>query len=391
MSRALIPATCLVLAGLAPLASAQAGDWQLDAYADQRFEAETNRTLSQSSDPIYGSISTLGLGLVYDQQDLVWTLDSDVSGLYYVGPGDTAGLRRADPGVATALVYSQPRLTLESGGSFDIRPTAFTQVEDTGLTDEATAQLNTEAFAAASYDVDPRNQISLAGDASIIRFLDDVDSLTPTTIYGANARWDRLVNARTDANLSFGVRRFTADNEAASSSLIFNGSVGGGYRVSPRFWLMGQSGLNAIRTRQDEDSSRETDLSVGFSGNAEATWLATPRTDLTLEVSQSVEPSSFGELQNLSSAGLLVAHDVNSKTTLLLRTNYSRRASTGGYQDNDTNRQLFEVDPTVDLRLTQSWRAKLGYNLDLNRFQGESLVSNHTVFMGLSFNWDVIP
>jgi len=380
----------MLLAGLST-ATASASDWSIFGQVTEQVEADTNRTLAEDGKPIYGSTTGGNVTISLDDKSFQWVTDLGLNGLYFVGPGDTTGLRRVDPNLATAVSYQRPRLILDGAASFDVQPTAFTQVQDTGITDEGAAQLTTLATGSATFLLNSRNQAVVSASTQIVRFTDDAVSLIATDYYGLAAGWDHEVNGATESSLNVGISRFTADNPQDAHSLVFDVGGGLGYQVNERLSFSSSVGFNVVQTTQTFDNERGSDLSIGFVGDATVSWEPRDDTQLAFDFGQELAPSSLGQLQNVTGMGVGVFHQIDPRMDVEVRSSYARRAATAGFSSDGDNRQIFSLSPSFGFNITREWRTELGYTLDLNRFEESDLTSNQIFYLSLTRSFSLLP
>jgi hypothetical protein len=405
----------LVLAAMVHGGSAVAADWTLAADLEQRFEADSNFRLERDSEgAVVGSTSSVGLRLGARTKRTEWNLKPGARVSAFAGEGDDSGLNRSDPRVSGGVIHRGKRFTANAAFNFVRTSVAFAQfglaplpegsvvlpggvvllpdatlvpVDEFETISREDATLNRlNVRGGLTLSLDPRNRISASASGARTRFSDDTVELVPTTTYGTTVRLEHDLTKRTETALSLGLRHFTADDVVNTESLAFTATGGFDTNLTPRLSFGLDAGVSLIDFRQDPPGS--DDNSVTFAGGLRLDW-ALADTRFALSATQSVEPSSLGELQSRSTAGLAVSHSINRRSELSLVSSYSRQARTGGGVGPDTDRQLFVLGPTYKINLTPDWRLSIGYRFRLSD-QEDGLATSNNVFIGLSRSFDLI-
>jgi hypothetical protein len=369
-------------------------DWIVGGSVSQRIQADTNPDLEEDGEPIYGATTALGLDFTALTPTTQWQIEAGANGSIFGGPGDTDGLNRINPNFAAAVAHDGKYLDTGASFAFDMQPTDFAQLEETGVTAGDATQLSVRFAADAAYALDARNQLSIGGFGRTIRFTRGTTALEPTTTYGTSLAWLRDLSPATQASLSFGARRFTADSPEDPDSLIFDLSSGVGYLVTPRLSVDASLGVNATRTSRTRLGERDTEFSVGAQGGLEIAWQPAADTQLVLAASHGLEPSSLGELQTTTAVGVGLQHAINSWAGAGIDLLVQRQRSGGGFEDEDEDedeaRTFASLAPSLAFSLTRDWALQAGYALDLER-EGESDAFSNRVFLTLTRQFDILP
>lgn len=395
--------------------SLSAAEWTLAADVDQRFEAHSNFGLAEDSEgAVVGSTTSIGLRLTGATKRTQWNVNTGARLSVFGGKGDDTGLDRSDPRLSAGVVHRGKDYTANAAFNFLRTSVAFAQfglaplpegavplpggvvllpdgsislIEEFATISDEDATLNRfNARGGATYSLDPRNRVSASAFGSLTRYSGDSGELVPNTTYGADLAWERDLTRRTEAALRVGVQRFTADDVTDTVSRTFTATAGFDTELTPRLSFGLDAGLSLVDFSQDPPGSDDT--SVQFAGGLRVNW-ALADTRFSLTASQSVEPSSLGELQSRSTVGLSVAHSINERSDLALISSFSRQVSAGGDAGLDEARNLFVLGPTYGIDLTSRWRLSMGYQFRLSD-QEAGLATSHNVFLGLSRSFDLI-
>ncbi len=380
-------------AALASLAcgAARADGWSISGALSQRFGADSNLTLSQGgADPTFSSTTTGNVSFASETSRTSLSVTPGFRATRFIGEG---GQNQITPSFSSGLSHRVGSLDLSSGLSLDIRPTAFSELEevDDGSTDLDVIQRNAtsisvRASAGAVYRIDSRNRFNLGTNLSIRRFTDDADTLTPSTTIGASGGFAHSITDRTTVNLSTGLSRVTfgGTNDSESVTASFGGGVS--TSINPGFTFGGQIGLNYTETTRpgDNDSSR-----FGFSFSTSAGYAVNEATSLSLSAGQSLQAGATGDLQDRLRINLGLGHSINTRENFSFSLGLSRQslASTLGGGSGST---LVQTSVGYQFAITPEINAGLNYSLRLQ--PEESLDSaSHRVFFTISKAFTLQP
>lgn len=380
----------LGLAGAA--APLHAGDWVITGEASERLEASTDRRLEGDDAPLYGSITEFNVNAELRAPRHVLTLQSGIEASRFVGPGDDDGLNRVDPNFAASFEMIGQRWNNVVSASVDLQPTAVSQVETTGVTEENVTQLSGEFSNAFTYTLDPRNRVSLGTSVSLVRFTEGSTALEETSTYGATLGFSHDLTPRLSTDLDLGLQFFSVDDTEETRSLSVSIAPGLSYRLNNAFSVSGGIGLDVTRTRETVFGLRSTDTELGFNGNFELGWTPREDTTLTVEFSQGLEPSSSGQLQRSTRLGIQGSYAVNNRLSLNLGANYLRQqadADQGG--GGAVERDLFQITSGASLDLTRHWQLGLGYNFAFENDALQGTAVSNLVFLEISRGLEILP
>ena len=385
---------CLSLGMLAASApAAMAVEWFVGGSVSQRLEADSNPDLDEDGDLGFGATTALGLDVTALTPTTEWQVETGANVGFFAGDDGTDSSNRLNPNFAAAVAHNGKYVDTGASFAFDMQPTAFTQFDETGITEGDATQVSVRLAADAAYALDPRNRLSVGGSGRVIRFTQGTTTLEPTTSYGANLAWTRSLSAATQASLAFGGRRFTAKSPEDPDSLTFDLSGGVGHLVNRRLSFDASLGVTATRTERTLLGERDTEFSLGALGGLEVAWAPAADTQLVLALSHGLEPSSLGELQTTTALGLGLQHAVNSWTDAGVDVLVQRQSSGGGFENGtgtDTDRTYASIAPSLAFSLTPDWALRAGYALGLEREAGSDAVSNR-VFLTLTRQFDILP
>lgn len=401
----LLALAALSLGSLAASPSALAVEWFVGGSVSAGVEAETNRDLN-ADDPgsIYGATTAFGIDFTALTPTTQWSFETGAAFSAFGGDGDTEGLDGAFPNFAAAVAHDGQYVDTGASFAVDYQPVGFAQLDDTGITEGDATQLSIGIAGDATYALDAFNSLSLGAFGSIIRFPSGTTSLEPTTNYGTNLSWGRVLTPATDGNVTFGVSRFTSqgvddeddpslDDFSGEENLSFILSAGVGHAVNSRLSFNASLGARATQTRQTFFGIEQTDFSVGPSGGLDIAWQPEADTQLVFALSHGLEPSSLGELQSTTAIGAGLQHSFNSWTSAGVDVFLQRQSSDSSFDEVEEPTRLYgAISPNISFTLTEDWALRTGYVFRLQREDGEDGedATSNGVFMTITRQFDIL-
>lgn len=383
-----------LLAASASSTAAGAVEWFVGGSLSQRLQAETNPDLEEDGEPIYGTTTALGLDVTALTPTTQWQFETGGSvGLF--GGGDdenTDDRNKLNPNFGAAVSHNGKYVDTGASFAFDMQPSSFAQIEETGITEGDATQISIQLAADAAYALDSRNALSIGGSGRVIRFTGGSTTLDPNTFYSANLDWTHSISAITQGSLSFRVSRFTAESDENPESLTFDVLAGVSHLVNQRLSFDANFGVTATRTTETLLRGRETEFSLGAQGGLQAAWTPTPATQLVLALSHGLEPSSRGELQTTTALGLGLQHSVNSWTSAAVDLLVQRQSAGGGFENGSESedRTFATLSPSLAFSLATDWALRASYALALEREDEGDAISNQ-FFLTLTHQFDILP
>ncbi len=366
---------------------AEGVDWRTGAQISQRVEVETNRGLNDPSDGmLFQAALDAGIRLDAESERLLLEITAAATAAAFEGEDDAlAGTGRIDPRVAFAGRYRAKNTTLGALGRFDARSTSFTQVDDTGLSDDDATEFNSTVSLTLDHDFNARDRLSLGLTGEVTDFSEDGQGLTPTRTIGGTAGWEHRLNQTTAIGFTTGLRHFVADDAVNTRSQAIDVETGLNHQRTSRHTMNLRVGATGVRT--SDDAGGGADLDVGFSGGAGFDYRLA-RLRAGVDLGQSVEPSSVGELQAFTRLTGDLAYDVTARQSLGASLAYTRRAPLG--DSDEATRQIFSLGPRYRLLLDRQTSVTMGYLFRIGRdSDDESAAFGHKVFMSLDRKFGV--
>lgn len=364
--------------------------WTITGSVSERIEADTNRDLRGAPSAVYGSTTSFGLDIGAVTPTTQWQIRPSLTGSVYGGPGDTSGLNRINPSLDTAVAHNGKHVDTDARFHVGTQPVAFAELDRTGITSGDATELSVNFAGNAAYALDPRNRLSLGGTADLVRFTQGTTSLTPITTLGLTSAWIRDISPATRSNVTFGVRRFTAENSQNPTSYTFNLSGGASHQVNGRLSVDATLGLSATRTTRTLAGRQDDSFDVGAIADLGLSWQPRADTSFSVAISHGLEPSALGELQTTTALDAGVGYVVNPRIRTALAVAIGHQKSAGGFTANGTDHDFATVAPTISFALSRDWALQAGYILRLDRRNDLDAASNR-VFLTLTRQFDILP
>lgn len=414
MAHALRRAALLALATvLAWPVAGMAQEWTVGGRVSQRVAFDDNLDLEpEGANEAVSAETRARVDLGYVTPRAEWRLSPGVIARAVVGPAtddeeeSLSGLR---PTLDGDLAYRGRRFRIGGNFSFLRDSTAFTDFDQEFVLDNGvfipgetlrrereTTETRLALGADWSLDLDPRNSVFLAANASLRRFADDVADLEPTTSYGGSLGWTRLLSQRTSAGITLGIDRFSADDETDTAADTLSVRASLQHAATPRLDLSGAAGLSMTRREETLPAAlgggidRETTL--GFTGGFGVDYRRS-RTSVSFDAEQAVRPSAEGELRNVTSLRFGLAHALTRRTSLRFAANHVLSTSLGSQDEGDDERgleQFLRLGPSLAYDLAEDWTAEIGYNFRLSD-DDDGLATGNQVYLQVSHNFAVLP
>lgn len=364
-------------------------DWSLRGFAVQRFEFDSNRELDPESDgAVYGSISTLGLRMDARTKRALFSVNAGFSGRYYGGPGDTENLNTINPNIAASLTYNGKDYQISNQMALSVQPTTETQFEDSGIVDEDANQFTFSYSTGYAHLIDARNTWSLNGDIRIIRFDEDVDDLNESESAGINTSWRHQLSQTTFLFARTGFRYFNADDDSQSQTVDF--TTGVDHQRTSRHQFGASGGVSVVRSEDQDTPGEDAEINVGFNGGANFSYRV-KRFNAGLNFSQSLDPSSDGDVDAFTRLSGSVGYQITRFSSLSGTASLSRRTSLSDATGSDSDEgQFLSLGPTFRTQLTDTVDLSIGYQFRLDDESDSDIGTGHQMFLTISKNFEVI-
>jgi hypothetical protein len=376
------------LAAVATVSASTAPAWAVDFSASGFFSSRIEARAPDigdggSRDSGSGRLqSDVGVLLSARTPTTEWRLAPGVRG----GLSTTASpeLRDLRPRVSGSVNHVGPRQTFGLTGS--LTPDFANSVRFDDLTStvdrrDDVLQITASARADWSVQLDPRNSLSAAASFRLRDFVESAPDLSRTVTVGGDLRLRHAATPRTTLSLSGGARSFFNEGDDRPDSQTVNLRIGGDHR--PASGLTLAASLGASRTDRDGG-----DANIGVVGSLSASWAARSDTTLTLGLTQDVDQTTQGEIENNTALRLGAQHAIDARQSVGLAAAVS--FNTPVFDDGGDDRQVISLSPSYSYALSRDWSMTLSYSTRVDREGGDFGVSNR-VFLRIGWRFSLVP
>ena len=239
--------------------------------------------------------------------------------------------------------------------------------------DEDVLQINVNAQAGTSLQIDPRNSLSLNASVRVREYENTSDTLQPTRNYGATLGWNRQFDSRTSGGLTAGIRQFESDREDQPGQLTTSLSGSLSRRFTPRHSGDFSVGVSIA------------DSDVDFTGGANLSYRANNALSFRLGADQSVVQSDEGELRTVSRLRANSTYRVNSLSSVGLGSVLSFDTPFGSDTGNEDVTLVLSAQ--YQLRLTRDWNMTVSYGFQVESDRdsiGDDVTGSNRVLFRIS-------
>jgi hypothetical protein len=391
--------------GLGTVQAAPDG-WSLSATVSEEIRLVTNPDLEADDpeDPALRATTRLSATLGRESRTAALSLTGGLTPVLAEDMPDNA-LGILAPSLGGRFLVEGKRTSLTARFDGRLTPTAFTDqlfgLDEEGQPDPTSTTLVTGTAIQASLSgrvgvewmATRRDTFSLAGEARRVDFFDGITTLVPITSLRMEGDWRRALTPRLDATFSAGLGWFEAESPENPRSVSGDVSAGFAYAVNERLDVSGGLGLSVTRTRERDltlpGDPRRSDVETGITGDLGLRYAAEDLT-VALTLSQGVQPSTLGSLENTTSVGLRVVQRINRVSSLGLdgRVQFQTAVSSAAGTDDQT--LALRIGPYYTRQLDRHTELRLGYNFDLSDERGTGTAVSHGVFVTVSRGFDLL-
>lgn len=400
-----------------PAAQAQAAAPRATVVVGQGFSFEDNLNLSPDS-PGEVFVSTTAVDGEVSAGDGVfeWLIGAGADLIQAIGAGETPELDSVNPRVSGGFTVRDARTEFRGDAYLRSRPVSAATGEalldpnaplvtdppppsggdnlSGDLTSAVARQLDFGAGLNMTLRADATTSLDFGFGARARRFSEQSDAnaaeLADSETFFAHAGVRRQISPRTEIGINLDASLFDSDGGFTDASRVaaLTGEVS--TRLTPRHafdLLAGVAVIDSDFAPRRRNAGRNSDTQIGFVGSAGFTY-ALSATTIGLTLSQSIEPSSLGELQNQTDLTLGLSHAVNERLRLGfvgaagLETTFDSNAAGA------TDRVLFTLAPSVRYEPAKDWLVSVGYRFRFSDQETEPSATSHALFLSVSRSFD---
>ena len=359
-------AELVLIACLGVPVSAQAG-WSVTGSVGETIEANDNPQLESSSPGgTVGSITNLSLDAVKEWETLRWGIGTDLGFSQYWGSGANDSLDGFRGGLTTTLDKTAPLTDYHASFFGSVLPASVSEVLDSGVTNADTTTFTYGGQGSLTHQLNALNAIGLSASASSQSFSNNGSSnsttndvFSPNTYLTVGQSWIRGISPRTNFTLGATTSWYLADGAGTTDSVSESLTAQVHTELSERLSFTLGAGGDVVRTSGSVD-----DTNGGFIGNAALTY-ALANTSFSAFGSHDLAPSSLGSLQENSSAGFNVGHQINEFSNISFSGVFVYQqpiVSVPGNLDLDQQHQALVLSAGYQRMIAQNWNLGLTYS-----------------------------
>lgn len=379
---------------------AVADQWKVSGAFDQSMEYDDNIGLRVEKTPAFG----------YSMRPSVradWS--TPVLALGVSGRGD---IRRYDDqqwdcdnfGVVGEQRYSRRNHVFSLDGDYSQNCSYSQQTNDTGLLIPNNQSENYALNPAWSWQMTPLDRLSLSPGytrTSYSNFGTDSNGLASAYLnnnesYSVSLAeehvWDKRLAST--ANVFFSSSSFTNASSASTQSTfsqdVFGFQLGSQYAIS-RLWMLNANGGGRWVQSPGSDSGLlfgETyNVALSYKGKLDA---------FSLNFSRSVSPSSFGQIQDITSFGMRYDREISRELSFNLNGSYSQNQAIGqSLNQLGQERTYFNATAELVWTFSRDWRLSASYRYRMQDYGNNTLntqqagvIDSNAIMLHLNYNWD---
>lgn len=358
-------------------------DWSVLARLTETVQADTNRRLNGDNEGVEASGSVaVGLTVAGRGKRSQFNVSTNVRAGR--STDNTVGnLDRIDPNLSATAVFLGKGYSINASVNAQTRDTTTSEVEDAGVTNLDVTRFDAGASVGVNWQATKRDSLSLTATAQFVDFSRSVGSLSPSQTFGVSGAWSRAVTPTTSYSFTTNFRHFDADGVNGRTSRTASAQFGIQHRRTSRHSLGASAGLSFVST--DNDNAAKS-TQIGFVGGGSFGYTI-DEFNASLNLSQSIQPSSDGELRAFTSLGGNLAYRINEVQRLSFGVRYSRRSDVSGGGD---VLQFLSLGPSYSYSLTEDSTLSLGYQFRLRDDETNDFETGHQLMLTLSHQLTVL-
>lgn len=411
---ALLAGTTAVLWCSSPTGAAPDG-WSLSASLSERLNLTTNPQLTTGGNTgavTLQSTTRLAATLQKASASSVATLAASLAPiLTQNGPRDA--LSFLSPTLRGALAVKGLRTNLTAGVNaavstvqfadalFGLDPNGNPDPTNSTLVTADTVRYSLTGNLGLGWTPTARDTFSLSTSVARVDFLDSAATLSPFTNASLGGSWSRPLAPGLSGGISTSLSWFQSESRSQTRSLSLDVSGNLSWQVNSRLSLGGSLGTSFT------DSARRvcafTDpvtgaclvfipsnaFNIGATGSLSLSY-ATPEFGVSVSLTQGLQPSSLGTLQNTTGLGISLNHPINTASSIGISARAQIQTPLGATPASGNLTTAFRLSPTYSYQLDQATALQLGYTFTLSDRPGTGTTNSHAVFLSLSRNFNLL-
>jgi len=370
---------------LAP-GAAVAAEVAIKGNLTETAQASNNLFLSGNPPGWTGESNTFGtLNFYTGTPDTSYFLDTNYSYYRYFGPGAVdAGLQWGTPASVTFRANHLTELDrFYAAASWSRSDAQVVQLAQTGVAN-ARGSINTyDVNAGVTHDLGRIDTISLGADWNTVSFTDPTQ--IPYNDVSSTLTWTHIFSPTTSFYNSVVFDWFSQEDPNNSQRLLWRFLTGAQSQLTPRLTVSGQIGLIFANAYQNANAQTpQTPVSPifvagvtpfqplvgaghGWVGNIGLSYRLLKNTSVSFSAAQAITPVFNGQLQQTSSLGIGISHQINTLSSLNFFASYVVATSPNQIgpiqfsQATATSSDFFSAGVQYSYQLTREWSASASY------------------------------
>jgi hypothetical protein len=342
-------------------------EWDVTGSVGETVTANDNQQLeADSRGGAVGSITNLSLQAINEWPTLRWAIGTDLGFSQFWGPGANDSLDGLHGGVlTTSLDKAAPLTDYHASFSASVLPASVSEVLDSGVTNADTTTFTYAGQGSLTHQLNELNAIGLSVSGRSQSFSNDGsrgstpdDVLTPNTYLTAGQSWIRALSPRTNLTLAANTGGYIADGAGTTDQVSESVTLQVQTELSERLNFTAGGGANVVRTSGITDETTS-----GFVGDVAIAYELV-NASVSAFAAHNLAPSSLGSLQERTSAGFNVAHQINEASSVVLTGAFVYQlpvTSIAITSDRDQQHQALVLSVGYRRMLAENWNLGLSY------------------------------
>ena len=377
-----------------------ADQWKITGALDQGMEYDDNIGLRIEKTPTFGYV--LRPSVKADWSTAVMELGFSARG----------DIRRYDDqrwdcdnfGVGVDQRYMTRRNVFSLQGDYAQNCSYSQQDTDTGLLIPNNQSENYSLEPAWSWQMTPLDRLSLSpgyAQTSYSNFSSDIEGQVSTFLrnnesYSASVaeehQWNRRLTST--GSLFFSHSMFGnaggASSEGTSSQNVFGFQMGGQYAIS-RHWSVNAGGGG----RWVQSPGTDASMSFGETYNVAISYKG-KLDNYSFNFSRSVSPSSFGQIQDVTSIGMKYNRELTRELSFNVNASYSENQAVGqSLTQLGQKRTYYNASAELNWKFAREWRLSASYRYRMQEYDQSQFNSqlagqrdSNAIMLHINYNWD---
>jgi opacity protein-like surface antigen len=378
--------------------SALAADFSVRGKIGESLSGSDNYFLIK--EPLGSTYKTLTAGnldFLARTPDTRLLLDTNFSYFDYFGSG--AANTSPQSGTPAAVRFQIDRTTeldkYNFAATWHRADVATTQLLESGIVTSQGFLDSYKIEGGVEHDLSRTDSIGIKANATDVTFTNS--TRVPYLDIGTEVFWKHLIDPTTKLTTTAGFNWYDANDPGNSQRLFWQIVADLEKQVSQRLKFNASVGGASVNTYQ------KNALPVGappaqFQSGASSSWLARilityklfERMRILLSAGESLVPTTYGAIQQITSVGMAVKYDINPLSDLSFFTQFAHNDFSSDFNGNGSGPEdLFSVGVGYRYRLARDWSTDLSYRYR-QRNNSSGFANANIVQFGLNYDFTLV-